>query len=65
MSKNKKNIRFQAEEHLLKIQECYTTLAQYFQNLMHIKAYEVVREMIKGLKVLDLGCNIGYETRIQ
>jgi len=64
MHTHKKNISFQAEKHPLKLQNKMTSRRQYFEYLMHHKAYEVAAELARAWVVLDFGCNVGYGTKI-
>lgn len=54
----------QAESHPLVTDENFSSLEEYCQHLIHMKAYDVAAEMSNGKVVLDYGCNNGYGTAL-
>jgi SAM-dependent methyltransferase len=58
-----RNLLFQSEHHPLVTPDPGTP-EQLAQALIHTKAYQRAEAAAKGLKVLDLGCNTGYGTRL-
>jgi ubiquinone/menaquinone biosynthesis C-methylase UbiE len=64
MQKHRDMLQFQAEHHPLEGTNRFESLEQYCHYLMHLRAYEEVRELARGKAVLDLGCNNGWGTRV-
>lgn len=57
-------IGLQAEKRELVSANSFASLEEYSLFLIHKKAYEEAAKLAQGLRVLDLGCNIGYGTHI-
>lgn len=57
-------IGLQAEKHELIVTEQFETEEQYALHLIHTYAYIQASRFAKNKRVLDLGCNVGYGTRI-
>ena len=63
MAGSEEVIRFQANEHPLVFNDTPVSREEYCLHLMHQKAYEEIKELVRGKVVLDLGCNNGYGTK--
>jgi len=57
-------ISFQAEKHELVPTDNFRSKEEYVQHLVHTKAYEQAAKLAKDKTVLDIGCNIGYGSKI-
>ena len=57
------NLLFQSEKHPL-VPETYSSIETYCLSLIHRRAYERAAEECCGKRVLDVGCNNGYGSRI-
>ena len=57
-------VRFQAEHHPLVQTNGFQSLEEYCLHLMHRKAYEEAALLSRRKRVVDLGCNNGWGTRI-
>lgn len=57
------NLLFQSEKHPL-VPETYSSIEEYCLSLIHHRAYERAVEECHGKRVLDVGCNNGYGSRI-
>jgi SAM-dependent methyltransferase len=57
------NLVFQSERHPLVLEDPRSS-EQLIRSLIHLKAYDFARRDAVDRKVLDVGCNTGYGTRI-
>ncbi len=64
MSREDDNIALQAHEHALVPTEGFRTLEEYGLYLLHLRAYEEIAALARGRAVLDVGCNVGYGTKL-
>ncbi|MBN1671904.1 MAG: methyltransferase domain-containing protein [Kiritimatiellae bacterium] len=64
MSSHEEFVRLQAEHYGALPAGEFTSVEGYRLFLMHCRAYEEVADMTRGKRVLDLGCNDGYGSRI-
>jgi len=58
------NLQYQAENHPSIQTDDFQTIEQYCSHLFYLKAYEEASLLTPGKKVLDLGCNNGWGSRI-
>ncbi len=57
-------LSFQGQSHPLMYIDEFFSLEDYCLRLMHLKAYEEVAERACNKKVLEIGCNTGYGTKL-
>lgn len=56
------SLNLNAADHPLAFEGQFESLDHYLNHLMHLRTYEEVLPLVRGQKVLDLGCNNGYGT---
>ena len=64
MRQNQDVIQFHIANQELIETERFRTLEEYVNHLVHQRAYEEVASMAENRVVLDLGCNVGYGTKV-
>ena len=64
MLTHKNMISFQADEHWMILSDECRTLHEYIIYLSQAFAYEYAMSFVDNKKVLDIGCNTGYGTKI-
>jgi len=57
-------LSFQGHSHPLMHIDQFFSLEDYCLRLMHLSAYEAVAQMARDKKVLEIGCNTGYGTKL-
>jgi SAM-dependent methyltransferase len=63
MNAFEENLRLQAEEHPLDF-EHIATIEEQINYLVHLKAYEEMRELCRDQSTLDWGCNTGFGMQV-
>ncbi len=64
MQSEKDTLSFQGQSHPLMHIDQFFSLEDYCLRLMHLSAYEEAAKRASGKKVLEIGCNTGYGTKI-
>jgi ubiquinone/menaquinone biosynthesis C-methylase UbiE len=60
----RETLSFQAQSHPLMHIDQFFSVEDYCLRLMHLSAYEEVAKIARGKKVLEIGCNTGYGTKL-
>jgi ubiquinone/menaquinone biosynthesis C-methylase UbiE len=64
MKSEQETLSFQGHSHPLMHIDQFSSLEDYCLRLMHLSAYEEVAKMAQDKKVLEIGCNTGYGTKL-
>lgn len=64
MQSEQDTLSFQGQNHPLMHIGQLVSLEDYCLRLMHLNAYEEAAKMARGKKVLEIGCNTGYGTKL-
>ncbi|MGA2463627.1 MAG: class I SAM-dependent methyltransferase [Thermodesulfobacteriota bacterium] len=58
------NLQLQAEQHPLVDDHTFSSIEEYVNHLIHLRAYEEAARLVAGKTVLDVGCNVGYGIQV-
>src|SRR5258708_27096902 len=64
MTTEQDTLSFQVQRHPLMYIDQFFSLEDYCLRLMHLSAYEEASKRAHGKRVLEIGCNTGYGTKI-